>query len=87
MTRDEEIAYDNGFADGQSESACDGMCEAWYEGYEKGFEDGGEAALHAALTQHHLDALINPLEDFVVRWDAALSAWVVTQDGREHLLR
>ena len=75
MTRDEKIAYDKGYEDGNINGYADAQAEI------------RDLIQRSGLTRLHLETIVNPLEDFVVRWDAALRAWVVTQDSREHVVR
>ena len=74
---DYDAAYDDGYEAGYSEGS--------YHGYDEGYENGAKEA--DTMNQVLARAAINPLEPFVGRWDAPLRAWILTQDGREMIVR
>jgi hypothetical protein len=85
MNDDYEAAYQNGYDAGMR----DGEAEYSY-GYDAGHEDGYEEGLRDAareapktLDEILNEALVNPLEGFVARWDAPEGVWVLIQGERE----
>lgn len=77
--------YDKGSYDAwdtQDDECRRGDCDGYALGHRDGWVEGFDAT--GALTPDGLRrAGVSHLEDFVVRWDAAARAFVVTQAGRE----
>jgi hypothetical protein len=70
------------YADGYANGHDDGYDDGYDAGYAQGLRD---AARKAPKTWNEiLDAgLVNPLEDFVARWDAPEGVWLLIQGERE----
>jgi flagellar biosynthesis/type III secretory pathway protein FliH len=70
------------YADGYANGHDDGYDDGYDAGYAQGLRD---AARKAPKTWNEIlnEALVNPLEDFVARRDAAEGVWVLIQEERE----
>jgi flagellar biosynthesis/type III secretory pathway protein FliH len=82
MNDDYEEGREDGYANGHDDGYDDGYDAGREDGYEEGLRD---AAREAPKTWNEIlnEALVNPLEDFVSRWDAAEGVWVLIQEERE----
>lgn len=93
MTGSLSEAYDEGYDKGHEQGLEEGVeafdSDAYDEGYGEGFSDGRDEApeLNELILEEFRKALLNPLEDVAVRWDAAEKAFIFTQEGRSVTFR